>query len=170
MSVTEYESAFTRLEQFAQVFDTEKRQAKRFVEGLNPALRSRVLGYRCPTLVDAVELAALYEDDHKLFLEKPRKGKGKMFTSQPYALGGPSSGSSGSSRKKRKEHSNSVAEDGHGGTGRGSTRHSHIGSSSGPRSCFNYGKPGHLAMHCPNRRQSLDYMRCYNCKKTGHYQ
>ena len=47
MTVIEYEAAFTRLEQFAQVFDTEKCRAKRFVEGLNPALRSRVLGYRC---------------------------------------------------------------------------------------------------------------------------
>ena len=45
MSVAEYEAAFTRLEQFAQVFDTEKRRAKKFMEGLVPVLRSRVLGF-----------------------------------------------------------------------------------------------------------------------------
>ena len=47
MTVAEYKAAFTQLEQFAQVFDTEKHRAKRFVEGLTPTLRSRVLGYQC---------------------------------------------------------------------------------------------------------------------------
>ena len=167
--MTEYEAAFTRLEQFAQVFDTEMHRAKGFVEGLNPALWSRVLGYQCPTLVDAVELAAWYEDDHKLFLEERPKRKGKIFTPRPYAPGGPSSGSSGSSGKKRKECSDSVAEEGHSVAGRGSTGHSQIGSSSWPRSCFNCGKPGHLVVHCPKWRQSLDHVRCYNCGKAGHY-
>ena len=101
--MAEYEVAFTRLEQFAQTFDTEKQRAKRFVEGLNPTLRSRVLGYRCPTLVDAVDLAAWYEDDRKLIQEECPKGKGKMFTPQPSASRVPSSGSSGSSGKKRNE-------------------------------------------------------------------
>ena len=63
MTVAEYEVAFSRLEQFAQVFDTEKRRAKRFVEGLTPALRSRILGNWCSTLADVVDLSVRYEDD-----------------------------------------------------------------------------------------------------------
>ena len=51
--------------------------------GLNPALRSRVLGYWCPTLVDAVGLVAQYEDDQKQFLEERPMGKGKMFPPRP---------------------------------------------------------------------------------------
>ena len=86
MSVAEYEAAFTWLEQFAQVFDSERCRAKKFVEGLVPALRSRVLGFRCPTLADAVELAARYEDDRKLFLEEHPKGKGVGKYSKIYIV------------------------------------------------------------------------------------
>ena len=129
------------------MFDTERRRAKKFVEGLVLALRSRVLGFRCPTLADAVELAARYEDDRKLFLEEHPKGKGKSSSQQPSVSGGLSSGSSGSSRKKRKEHSDFVAEEGRSSFGRGSSRYSQTGSSGGPKTCFKCGKPGHMALY-----------------------
>ena len=127
------------------MFDTEKHKAKRLMEGLNPARMSRVLGYQCPTLVDAVDLAVWYEDDRKLFLEERPKGKGKMFTPRPSTFGVPSSGSS---RKKRKEHSNSVTREGCSVLGRGSTGYSQTGSSSGPRerSCFTCDQSGHIAV------------------------
>lgn len=34
MTVSEYEAAFAHLERFAQVFDSEEQQVKRFLEGL----------------------------------------------------------------------------------------------------------------------------------------
>ena len=79
MSVAEYEATFSRLERFVQSFDTEQRKAKRFVEGLNQGLRLRVMGYRCQTLPDAVDLAAHFENEHKRHMESQPKGKGKMF-------------------------------------------------------------------------------------------
>ena len=45
--------------------DFEERRAKRFVEGLNSELRRKVMGYRCQTLSDVVDLTAWFEDDYK---------------------------------------------------------------------------------------------------------
>ena len=45
MSVAEYEAFFVRLKRFAQAFDSEERQAERFLEGLQPSLRVKVMGY-----------------------------------------------------------------------------------------------------------------------------
>ena len=69
MSVAEYEATFSRLEQFRQSFDSEKRRAKRFVEGLNPGLRMKVMGYQCRILLDAVDLAVRFEDEYKQYIE-----------------------------------------------------------------------------------------------------
>ena len=47
MTVAEYEAKFARLERLAQVFDTEERRMKRFLEGLQPGLKLKVMGCRC---------------------------------------------------------------------------------------------------------------------------
>ena len=45
MTVAEYEATFAWLERFAQAFDSEERRANRFLEGLQPNLRVKVMGY-----------------------------------------------------------------------------------------------------------------------------
>ena len=45
MTMVEYEATFAQLERFAQAFDTEERWANRFLEGLQPSLRVKVMGY-----------------------------------------------------------------------------------------------------------------------------
>ena len=44
VTVVEYEAMFARLEWFAQAFDSEERQVNRFLEGLQPSLRVKVMG------------------------------------------------------------------------------------------------------------------------------
>ena len=76
--MAEYEATFSRLEQFVQAFDSEERRAKRFIEGLHSGLRLKVMGYRCWTLLDEVDLASRFKDEHKRYMESQSKGKGKM--------------------------------------------------------------------------------------------
>ena len=102
MPMAEYEATFSRLERFGQPFDSEECRTKRFMEGLNLELRGKVMGYRCQTLSDAMDLAARFEDDNKKNMESEPKGKRKMFGPQSYTPGMPSFASSGSFRKKRK--------------------------------------------------------------------
>lgn len=45
MIVGEYEA--TCLEQFTQTFDSDEQRAKRFLEGLQPGLRLKVMACRC---------------------------------------------------------------------------------------------------------------------------
>ena len=104
-SVVEYEATFSRLERFTQSLDIEECRAKRFVEGLNPVLRLKVMGYRCWTLLDVVDWAFRFEDEHKRYIESQPKGKGKMFALRPSTSWIRSSESSRSSGKKRKERS-----------------------------------------------------------------
>ena len=40
----------------------------------------KVMGYRCQTLLDAVDLAFRFEKEYKQYKESQPKGKGKMFT------------------------------------------------------------------------------------------
>ena len=62
------------------------------MEGLNLSLMMKVMGYRCRTLLDAVDLAAWFEDEYKKYLESQPKGKGKMFALRPSTSEVPSSG------------------------------------------------------------------------------
>ena len=77
--MAEYKATFSHLEHFSQAFDLDERRAKRFVEGLQPGLRRNVMGYKCWTLRDAVDLAFCFEEDYKQFKDGQPKGKGKCW-------------------------------------------------------------------------------------------
>ena len=52
-----------------ELLEMQKWDIYRFVEGLNPGLKLKVMGYQCQTLLDAVDLAARFEDEYKEYLE-----------------------------------------------------------------------------------------------------
>ncbi|XP_058070924.1 uncharacterized protein LOC131219959 [Magnolia sinica] len=64
MTVSQYEARFVALSRFATyLVDDEGRKARRFENGLRPALRSRVIGHMLPTFEQIVERAQIYESD-----------------------------------------------------------------------------------------------------------
>ena len=65
MTVSEYEAAFAQLEHFAQVFNSEERRVKRFLEGLQFRLKLKVMACQCQTVAEMVEMASHFEDEYK---------------------------------------------------------------------------------------------------------
>ncbi|XP_058111232.1 uncharacterized protein LOC131254259 [Magnolia sinica] len=64
MTVSQYEARFVTLSRFATyLVDDERRKARRFVNGLYPALRSRVVRHLLMTFDQVVQRALVYEDD-----------------------------------------------------------------------------------------------------------
>ena len=99
MTVAEYEATFAWLERFAQAFDSEERWANRFLEGLQPSLRVKLMGCRCMTIADMVQMASRFEEEYQQFVEGRLKGKTKSsfasrlsFSSPPSSIGTSSSG------------------------------------------------------------------------------
>ena len=65
MTVAEYKATFARLERFAQTFDSEERRAKRFLEGLQPGLKMKVMACQCQILQEMVDMASRFKDEYK---------------------------------------------------------------------------------------------------------
>ena len=65
MTVAEYEATFARLERFAQAFDSEERRVNRYLEGLQPSLRVKVMGCRCMMVADMVHMASHFEEEYQ---------------------------------------------------------------------------------------------------------
>ena len=75
MTVAEYEATFAWLERFAQVFDSEERWANRFLKGLQPILRVKVMGCQCMTVADMVQMASHFEEGYQQYLGGRSKGR-----------------------------------------------------------------------------------------------
>lgn len=164
-SVEEYAAEFRKLEVFASSFDCEEARTDRFVSGLRDGLRSRIILGECKELRTVIMRAIRIEKDFAKIQD--RKGKTRTFTKTPQAEYRPpySSGSSGSD-KKRKFQSGSYYRGSSGGN-------SSVGSDRGSvnmRTCYNCGRPGHLAPQCRFQGQKPVTVRCYNCGKPGHMQ
>ena len=88
MIVSEYEAAFAHLERFAQVFNTEERQAKRFLEDLQSGLKLKVMACWCQTVAEMVDMASHFEDEYKQYMEGRPKGKSKTFFASRFSFFG----------------------------------------------------------------------------------
>ena len=94
---------------FAQVFDSEELQAKRFMEGLQPRLKLKVMAYRCQTIVEMVEMASRFEDEYKQYMEGRPKGKSKTSFASRFSFSSmPSSSGTASAGKRRKDRAGGV--------------------------------------------------------------
>ena len=103
MTVAEYEAAFARLERFTQAFDSEEKQVNRFLEGLQLSLRVKVMGCRCTTVADMVQMASHFEDEYQQYLRGRSKGKTKTSFASRFSFSSPPSSSGTSSLGKRKK-------------------------------------------------------------------
>ena len=103
MSVAEYEASFARLERFAQAFDSEERRAERFLEGLQPSLRVKVMDCRCTTVAEMVQMASRFEEEYNQYVSGHSKGKAKLPFTSRFSVSSPPSSSGMSSPGKRKK-------------------------------------------------------------------
>ena len=91
------------MERFAQAFDSKERRANRFLEGLQPSLRVKVMGCRCTTVTDMVQMASRFEEEYQQFVEGHSKGKTKSSFASRFSFSSPPSSSGTSSLGKRKK-------------------------------------------------------------------
>ena len=66
--MSEFEATFARLECFTQTFDSKEQRAKRFLEGLQPGLKMKVMACWCHIVAEMVEMASRFEDKYKKFM------------------------------------------------------------------------------------------------------
>jgi len=73
MTVLEYEARFSELSKYApHIVADERRKTKKFVMGLKPSLRTRLVAFDHRTLDEALSAACRQEGEMELYLEEKK--------------------------------------------------------------------------------------------------
>ncbi|MQL97225.1 hypothetical protein Taro_029910, partial [Colocasia esculenta] len=73
MSVLEYEARFAELSKYApHIVADERRKVKKFIMGLNPSLRTRLLALGHRSMEEALSAACMLEAEMEVYLEEKR--------------------------------------------------------------------------------------------------
>ncbi|MQL83368.1 hypothetical protein Taro_015861 [Colocasia esculenta] len=86
MSVLEYEARFVKLSKYApHIMADERRKVKKFIMGLKPSLRTRLVAFGHRSMKEALSAACMQEAEMEVYLEEKRvslKRSGSAFQRQ----------------------------------------------------------------------------------------
>lgn len=120
-------------------------------------------------MVEMVEMASRFKDEHQKFMDSRPKGKAKKSFASWFSFSGTQGFEcSRSSGKKRKDKSGGISGGRHSFTGKSNTGFSQAGSSG--RTFYMCGQADQFAANCPRSQQAPGQLVCYNCGKPGHTQ
>ncbi|KAJ9551909.1 hypothetical protein OSB04_015954 [Centaurea solstitialis] len=152
LSVQEYTTRFIGKSRFAEVYvPTEERRVERYIWGLKGSIREFVMGKDPATFLAAINAAELIER------EKDRQMSEQMGEKRKWS--GPVSDLRGGKAPRFEHRGNQSSSQ----RPCGKCHRVHRGNcQSGPVTCFQCGKPGHLSKDCLGRRS------CYQCGSPDH--
>ncbi|KAJ9553825.1 hypothetical protein OSB04_017870 [Centaurea solstitialis] len=152
LSVQEYTTRFIEKSRFAEIYvPTEERKVERYIWGLKGSIREFVMGKDPATFLAAINAAELIER------EKDRQMSEQMGEKRKWS--GPVSDLRGGKDPRFEHRGNQSSSQRPCGK---CHRVHRINCQSGPVTCFQCGKPGHLSKDCPGRRS------CYQCGSPDH--
>ncbi|KAJ9544987.1 hypothetical protein OSB04_024694 [Centaurea solstitialis] len=152
LSVQEYTTRFIKKSRFTEIYvPTEERRVERYIWGLQGSIREFVMGKDPATFLAAINAAELIER------EKDRQMSEQMGEKRKWS--GPVSDLRGGKAPRFEHRRNQSSSQ----RPCGKCHSVHRGNcQSGPVTCFQCGKPGHLSKDCPGRRS------CYQCGSPDH--
>ncbi|CAN6476935.1 unnamed protein product [Victoria cruziana] len=75
-TLTEYVTQFHHLEKYCpHLFGSEAERVNKFIWGLREGVRARVMGAKCDTMADAIDMAMIFEEDY-ICVQEAHKKKG----------------------------------------------------------------------------------------------
>ncbi|KAJ9556477.1 hypothetical protein OSB04_011091 [Centaurea solstitialis] len=152
LSVQEYTTRFIEKSRFAEVYvPTEERRVERYIWGLKGSIREFVMGKDPTTFLAAINAAELIER------EKDRQMTEQVGEKRKWS--GPVSDLRWGKAPRFEHRGNQSSSQ----RPCGKCHRVHRGNcQSGPVTCFQCGKPGHLSKDCPGKRS------CYQCGSPDH--
>ena len=171
LTVSQYEAKFTQLSRYAEkLVSEEEDRAKRFVRGLRPEIRSKLVPFQLQVYSQAVEKALEIESDMQEsqetrsrelhFVKRPRYANAPNLGAHPVRFNRgtgssfmPAQGTGGNSWPKKRGVSERPTPPPHtnfvGNQWCPRCNRNHTGSCSMGKQCFSCGKMGHMRRECP---------------------